>query len=600
MRNLGRPFAVVLASLTLLLAGGLAGCGEEQSRKLSPGIALETENGGRLGDLAFGEVPLGGDVTRTFVVRSAGPVALDVASITFVAEDGESAVAFSASPAGPFDLRSGDTLPITVHFRPLEVRHYQATAVVRSADPKRPEMRVSVGGDGVAGRLEVIACLPNTAEQQSRCAQTRVSPPDALSLGDVTEGAHAEALVTLQNGGGDELHVRTVAFADPAAAAAAGFALPDTASGGMRIPSRESGSFTVDFDPPSGTVGAASATLVIESDSVTAPHVELVIRADVVPNTAPQACLFVREIRHADGTTETFAPGDAIPQVEPTDVVTFDAAVREGCSGDAEDGTDVELEFTLTAPGAGAQLRGGDGPMSRTLEAEATGTYRVDLLVRDSLGLTATADAAGNPASVTLQVVPRRDIAVEIAWTDDPLVDVDLHFVRGSASLWTNDDTRWNNRSPDWGVAGDRFDDPALILDDLGTGALVETVVLNRPEAGQSYWVYARMNRDDRNRSAAPICSSDADCAGDLVCSMGSASSGRCLPAVDVELHVFFRSAEADLGTLPLPAQLKSPCDTWLAGRLVWPAGASGNPTFEPSNVFFADGQPQGNVCSVQ
>ena len=601
--------AVALVGLVFLLSAGLWGCGETQAARLSSGIALENETGGALDALDFGEVPLNGQVERKFVIRSVGPVPLDVSAIEIGSADGESAMAFTPVPAGPTSIRPRDTLTVLVRFQPREVRRYPATLIVKSDDPDHPEMKVELVGDGVAGRLEVFACLPNTDDLKRRCADTQVSPPDALSLGDVTEGAHAAARVTLQNGGGDTLTVSSVAFADPAAAAAAGFTFPTgpEGPGGVSvIGSLESGSFKVDFNPPVGTAGPASTTIVIESNSITDPRVELVIEAQVVPNTAPQACLYVREIRHADGTTETFDPGDELPVVEPTDVVTLDAAVREGCTGDAEDGTDVTLAYTVTAPGANAQVdRVPAEPLVATLEAEAIGTYTVELLVTDKLGLTATTDAAGTPAVVTFEVAPRRDIAVEIGWRDDPFVDVDLHFVRGDgAVMFSAEDTYWKARTRDWGTRNDPFDDPLLLLDDTGTGALVETVVLNRPEAGQSYWVFARLTRDDRGRSTAPPCTKDDDCSGDLACSMITATSGVCLSPVDLTLKVFLRSVEFDVAGLPgfeAPAQLKSLCDAWLAGRVIWPASKNGTPTFEPANLFPPpEGVPQGAVCSVQ
>ncbi len=603
-----QPFTVVaLAGLLAVLSVLTPGCGEEPSATIRPGISLMAENGGRLDGLSFGEVPLGGTHDLKFLVKSTNRVALDVRSIEIVADDGESAIAFTAIPSDPFVVPALGTSPMTIRFQPREVRRYQARLLIRSGDPRNPEVQLALVGDGVAGRLEVLACLPNTAELPARCADTLVSPPDALSLGDVTAGAHAAALVTLRNGGGEALAVSSVAFADPEAASAAGFALQDGVGGGMNIPSREAGSFTVNFNPPAGTEGSAAATLVIESDSVTDPRVQLELQADVVPNQAPEACLFVREIRHADGSVETFAPGDTVPLVEPTDVVIVDAKARVGCTGDPEDGEDVTPDIVLTAPRATSQLRSVSGEsLVWSLEAEATGTYEITLTVSDSLGRTASADAAGNPATVTIQVVPRRDVAVEISWEGDPLVDVDLHFVRGTTSnLWSSThDAYWDNPSPDWGVGGDLFDNPALILDDLGTGSLVETAVLNRPEAGQSYWVYARMNRDDRNRSSARTCTVDGDCTGGLVCSMGSATEGRCMEPVDVGLKVFLQSAEFDLSVLPgfqNPRALKSPCDTWLAGRVLWPSG-NGAPIFDTAgaDILYPDGTPQGNVCSTQ
>jgi hypothetical protein len=85
---------------------------------------------------------------------------------------------------------------------------------------------------------------------------------------------------------------------------------------------------------------------------------------------------------------------------------------------------------------------------------------------------------------------------------------------------------------------------------------------------------------------------------------MITATSGVCLSPVDLTLKVFLRSVEFDVAGLPgfeAPAQLKSLCDAWLAGRVIWPASKNGTPTFEPANLFPPpEGVPQGAVCSVQ
>ena len=600
-------FRAAAALLPLLLALTATACGETKSTSLAATIRVETDAGNALTGLDFGSAPTGGHADRSFTIRSIEQVALEIHSITFEAADGTSAEAFSAVTKLPITIGPLLSQKVSLRFAPAEVRRYEATAVIHSNDPDQPEVRVPLKGEGVAGRLEVIACLPNTDENQRRCADTQVRPPEALDLGEVTAGAHAAALVTLNNGGGDVLQVHKVSFVDAAAAAEAGFSLPANAEAGMTIPSLTAGDFRVEFNPPAGTEGPAAAVVRVESDSTTDPVVDLEIRATVVPNTAPVACVFVREIRRIDGTNEHFEPGDDLPVVEPSDVVIFDALAGDGCSGDAEDGDAVTVEWTLVSPTAALRLDTVSGePLARSLEADATGDYRVDVLVRDSLGLEATADAAGRPASVTITVAPRRDVAVEISWGGSQTVDIDLHFVRGrSDALWSDvNDTYWDNPNPDWGVAGDRFDDPQLLFDDQGYGPLVETAVLNRPEAGQSYWVYARFNKDDRQRTAAASCSEDRDCTTGLVCSGATASGpGKCMEPVDVTLKVFLQSSEFDLSVLPgfdNPARLASPCDTWLAGRVSWPADGSGSPTFEMADSVFPDGTPRGGVCDTQ
>ncbi|WP_373049330.1 choice-of-anchor D domain-containing protein [Vulgatibacter sp.] len=600
MPNRRNAVAAALLGISLVLT---AACGEEKAATLRPSIALYTDGGAPLSELSFGDVPIASTGEQTFVIRSEELVPLRVTALEFASDDAATKAAFSATPAAPFDVASLEEAQVTIRFRPTEARRYLATAVVRSNDPDRAEVRVALVGDGVAGRLEVLACLPSTTEAPSRCADTVVSPPEALALGDVTSGDHAAALVTLRNGGGDTLQVTSVAFADPDAAAAAGFSIPEEAGAGTTIPSLAADDFTVNFDPPAGgALGATSAVVVIESDSDTDPRLEIELQANVVPNSEPEACLYVRSVQHADGSVDDYEPGDPVPQVEPTDVVTFDAVARPGCSGDPEDGEAVTVEFALTAPNAAARLKDVAGePFQRTLEAEATGTYRVEVAVTDSLGLTTSEDAAGVPAAVEIQVVPRRDIAVEIGWTGDPLVDIDLHFVRGSKDkLWSDvDDAYWDNPAPNWGDIGDLFDDPNLLFDDQGFGALIETATLNRPEAGQSYWVFARFNKDDRSRSEAADCTTDASCGAGLVC-----GGGKCMEPVEVTLKLFLESAEYDLALVPgfnNPRELKGPCDTWIAGRIIWPATTGGAPVFQAEDVVFnPDEAPTGNVCNVQ
>lgn len=567
-----RTFVVVL------LCFGFLACGESTSRTVEPRIRLTTPAGNALpATLAFDPAPVGGHSDRTIRIHADTAAALEIRDIAFEAEDGASAEVFAALDVDlPLHVPALQHRDVTLRFSPALVATYEATLVVRSSDPARGAVRVPVAGEGIAGRLEVSACRREA--EAARCAGEAVRPPDPLDLGRITEGAHAAALVILQNGGADDLDVHAVDFVEPAEAAAAGFSFRENPGSGMRIRAFEAGTFTVDFSPPAGTVGTAAATIRIESSSITDPVVEVDLVAEVAPNEAPLACVYVREVHHVDGTVDRYEPGDEVGIVRPADQVILDARAEDGCSGDPEDGAAIEVDWTAETPTNRGRLDAvGGQPMQRRLEIDATGTYRVAVEVRDSLGRTSTTDAAGNPAEVELVAVPQEDVAVEISWAGSPDVDLDLHFVRaqGLGGMGTDDDCHWDNPSPNWG-GPDRFDDPRYLVDSSGADdGLVETTVLNGPEAGFNYWIYAHYARDRRlERNQAASCSATSECADGLVC-----SAGRCMAPVEVRLRVFFDGAEFDLTGMPDTAILEGPCDTWLAGRVFVPAGG-GAPSF--------------------
>jgi uncharacterized protein YfaP (DUF2135 family) len=63
---------------------------------------------------------------------------------------------------------------------------------------------------------------------------------------------------------------------------------------------------------------------------------------------------------------------------------------------------------------------------------------------------------------------PAEKLRIELFW-DNANTDLDLHVLRtpSSAAFEAPDDCYYQNRRPDWGVAGDTTDDPALVRDAL-------------------------------------------------------------------------------------------------------------------------------------
>jgi hypothetical protein len=596
-----RPHLALLPAL-LLLGGGLAACGEDKATTIDPEIGLVGPDGAPLEVIDFGMVTVGTSKELVVRIKSRQQVELRVSTIS---TSGDDAVSFVPDPAGPLSVPGLDERTFRVTFSPAAVRAHEATLVVRSNDPAHKTVTVPLVGTGVTGSARVVACIESTAEFPTRCADTQVSPPLPLVLGDVIEGRQLKALVAVFNDGDSMLSVSSIAFTDPSAAAASGFSFVGDVTGGASVAPHESVSFKVLFAPNGAHLGPVAASVQVASDDPEEPLVTVQLEATARPNTPPQACLALRQVIRRDGTVVELPDGVPPDVIEPLDRLVFDAAVREGCSGDFEDGDDVTLSFTVEGPGLAPPVELVDGePTRRAIVPEVPGDYRVRLVVRDPLGKTAAADAQGVPAEVAVRVVVQRDVGVYLTWADAPFVDLDVHLVHPDALLWDGDgrgpsDCHYRNRHPNWGSTSSTLDDPLLAIDDQGTGQLVESVELDDPEPGARYQLHAHFSSDARQRAGAPSCTSDAQCGGE-VC-----SAGRCMPGVQATVEVWLKGHRVDLAaeypTFGNPRTLVEPCDDWFVGFVEWPATAGGAPAFipflPPGGPVTTSGTLDGTVC---
>jgi hypothetical protein len=126
----------------------------------------------------------------------------------------------------------------------------------------------------------------------------------------------------------------------------------------------------------------------------------------------------------------------------------------------------LEYEWALTqVPSNLSGLAISDGYITNTagtyteLFADAVGTYVVELVVVNSVGVRAAPNRCG------IDAVPDEDILVELPW-DTSNADLDLHLARAGNDLFeTPGDANWCNPVPDWGAAG-AANNPSLDLDD--------------------------------------------------------------------------------------------------------------------------------------
>ncbi len=584
--------------LAVILALGLlaAGCGSDPLRRASPAIALETGDAAHADELLFGRVPLEEELSKSFTVRSVLTVPLEVHEIRVVDEDGLSAGAFTVERPLRFTVPGTQGKEVSISFRPTEVRRYNAAVVVSSSDPNRPEMRLSLSGEGIEAAISVIGCLPNEGEERDRCSRTMVEAPSPLPIGEVVAGQHARIQITIGNLGVDTLQITSVGFANKTSAAAAGFSLREQDRGPTGVAARTSQTLFVDFDPPADLEGPVSTTVVIISSDRRQPSVELPLDAMVVPNRPPLACLTIREIRRQGGEVEVVDPDAGPVVVGPTDSLLLDAAVRQGCTGDPEDGDDLSLAWEMDGPDRYGRLEAVPGaPMQRLFKAEVIGTYEVAVVATDRYGATSGVDEAGVEAKVAFAVKPQQDLAVELRWPDAEDVDLDLHLVRGDISgLWSDaNDCSWRNPSPAWGST-QPLSNPRLAIDDQGGASLIETVLLNHPEPGVSYWIVAHFYEDKRSRSGAACTVGGAACALGKVC-----SAGVCMDPVEVGVRIFVEGEERTNEGFEATRELAGPCDTWLVGRVTWRSEPVGPVLLSSFDTVYPQGAIEGAVCDV-
>lgn len=582
-----------------LLSLVLFACSEDPPiHRIPPQIAVEDEAEQPLTELAFGEVPVEDEAEERLFVRSVRPSVLEVKRLEIA---GEGAEHFAVDEAG-FPVGGENRAPVSVRFAPEAVGDWSATLVIHSNDRDKPRVEVALRGRGIDSAVRVEGCVAGDA---ALCAETQVFAPETLDLGGVVQGTVRNARITVTNLGRKPLELHEVVFEDPEAAEELGFTLP-ARTGGQTIGGLSSGGLTLGFDAPMDRLGEVEIALLVRTSDRSQPEVRFPIRATVLPNDPPAVCVVAREVVSWYSGRYELVPGEPVV-INPGDRLIFDARVREGCTADLQDGEDVALSWTIeTDDPFTPQLEVDLDPFVASFQAERIGIYRVRLTAKDSAGQTSSADEEGVPAEVEFRVEPQTDIGLEIAWPGSPGADLDIHLVRadGREGIFGANDFYWASGEVIWGDRG-KLSSPHLAVDDKGA-LMVETVLLNAPEANQRYSLLVHMHRDGRSPRMGPACGSMQACGDDLRCSLTSTADdvGVCMPPVEVSARLFLKGKEFDLaaGGGLTSILLGSPCDAWHVGDVLWPDPPTGEPTFVPglSVVLFEGRSVALATCSQE
>ena len=419
---MSRAGAVASALCLLCLS-----CGRVQLQRAQAQALLDART------LDFGATPLLFPVQRLLRVTDGGRIVLHVTQLQI------SGAPFEVA-AAPLEVAPGQTVPLSVLFRPEAQGPFAGTLTLATDDPDNPSLTVALTGVGTApGALSVR--------------------PAALDFGRVGEGQAATRELDLTSTGPADLFLGAFGFA-------AG--TPDAFGyvGSIKTPAQLAAGATlrlgVRFAPTPGTP-AATGALAIDSSDPSQPRLLVPLSGSI--NRAPLA-------------VATGAVPPQAPQTGSLDAAVG-ATVQLDGSGSTDPDGDLPLRFawTLAAkPVASAAVIGAPAAAQATLPLDLPGIYSVLLSVTDSTGLVGFA-----PARLDLRAAPAERLVVQLIWDQVP-PDLDLHLLAPGAQLESAGDCYWANPNPVF-VAGTADQNPHHLGDRL-TGYGPETVSWKQPAPG--------------------------------------------------------------------------------------------------------------------
>ena len=401
------------------------GCGEPETniQQIYPNLVVSTET------IDFGEVLIGTTQTQSMQIINAGVGPLYIQEISLSTEEGP----FSLTNA-PEELRSDEISELKFEFSPQDYQSYTQDLLIKSNDEERPELIISLIGEGGDGPQ------PNIRLDQA-----------TLDFGSVSAGDEKLLFFTIQNQGDATLLIE------------------NTLQSG-------SGSFQVvgDLDGNELAEGVESSILV----SYTPNHEEgdsgsLSIKSN--DSTNPE--LTVSFIGNGGGS-------DTYPEAKincPSSLTAPASLTLSGANSSSPTNNELIYQWSiikqpigsnlvLTDPN-GSPLEESDSESTElndhgdTIKTEiiAAGDYQINLIVEDNNGTRSA------PAECLFFAEPPSDIHIELSW-EETNADLDLHLLNSETGLFSFDnDCCWCNTNPAWSAVEEEC--PLLTQDSERGGA---------------------------------------------------------------------------------------------------------------------------------
>ena len=426
----------------------------------------------------FPRVPAGMSQSQLTFIQNGGQAPLQLKDI-FIDSGPTGLNGFTVSfpdPSNPQDtsldkstwmspLAPNEQIPVRITFKAADDQPSTDKMIIQSNDPDESLYTVALRGN--AGTPCILLAGVSEVERPAG------DETHELNFGQSQIGRASRKTVQIQNcSRSEQLTVKSITMNMDGGGVfdLVADALPAGLSeGGVKIGPLETAPFVVAYTPTMEQVNTGRLT--VESDD----PVNSVLRVNVVGSGSLNQCPTAR----AEGTIVGTA-GRAAQQISTIPLKTIQLS---GLQSSDPDGSVQTYEWAIVKKPVDSttRLSPSDAIAEPRLFLDLAGEYVLELTVYDQLGL-----ASCETSKVTILANPDEDIHVQLVWSTNN-TDLDLHYLH-PRGRW--EDPRWSIfwRYPtnDWGVPGNRDDDPSLDIDDTD-GFGPENVNHDNPISGESY-----------------------------------------------------------------------------------------------------------------
>lgn len=487
-------------ALCLLLVG--TACEEDIVTQIDPFLEVTPEH------IDFGTVELGQQNVETVTIRNIESVRGEIRELSI--EDDCDGCFLVVNPTD--EVMGYETYELQVRFRAVRLQIATATLTIASDDPRAPVHEITMVGRGIDTRKPCIEVVPQ-----------------AVDFGFVPSGGIAVRSFVVRSCGTNDLLIDRIRIAPEDAPFRVTTSTPSPAMPGV-LPPGDQASVSLRAELPEATTGTITGSVIIETNVIEELNVSGETGWVEVPLTA------------LGNLPPVAVPGED-QNVEPWSRVTLDGSM----SYDQDDPPDEPLTYFWTMvskPDGSTTVLERASTAMPSFWADLTGTYELQLVVTDSLGLESA------PELVVVEALPTNAIRIELTW-DHPDSDVDLHLLQeGGTFCDCATDTHYRDcgREPNWFPATPGAN-PRLDVDDR-SGFGPENI--NVDGHGPSRFI-----PDGRYTIAAHYFASNSEVS----------TWPTSVSVVTIRVYVFGLLAGE------LSHELVSAGDLWIAGQIEWPSG---------------------------
>lgn len=394
-----------LAGLLMFACGvAAAGCDEDVVVAIDPVLVCSPTR------LDFGTVELGQDLVLPMSIKNLEKVKGTIRSITIT--DDCNGCFIAVDP--PAEVLPYAEAMFGLRFRAIRIPLATATAVIETDDPKAPKCEVTMTGLG--------------SDMRKPCIEVE---PESVDFGFVPAGGIAVKSFVVRSCGTNDLLIDRIAIEPEGAPFRVTTSTPAPGHPGRLAPGAQA-SVSLRAQLPEAQTGTVSASVIIESN---------VLEVLNVPEQPGVVAVPLRALANLPPLAIVGEP----QTVEPWSRVNLDGSMSR--DQDIPPDEPLSYRWTIVSAPEGSTTRLERASTAQpSFWVDLTGTYEIQLVVTDGLGLESA------PATAIVEALPTNAIRIELTW-DHPDSDLDVHLIRqGGAFCDCASDCHYRDcgRHPNW------------------------------------------------------------------------------------------------------------------------------------------------------